>query len=666
MNEGDLRSFLLAAFKQDPTAQLFCDGEGHILEANRALASWFGVDLKTLCDWHLDQIAPSLSPHYLAQLPATETLITVIVRADSDLRVQVDLQRFKLGNGGDGYRLAFVQLADQGRLHHRLNALFESSLDAIAYSTLGGTFQFVNQAFLDMLGCREEEVVGHSFREFTPQQYLAQEEQLYRQQLLQDDVSEVYEKHFVRPDGGLVPVSIRLALVRDKAGNPEGIWSVSRDSTLRNQLIESLTSSERRFRALFRNSLDAIAFWTMDHQLRYANQAYLDMTGYSRNELAKLTFHDLTPSGWEEVDKDIMGQVEARGYSDVFEKEIKHRDGSRIPISIRASAFRDNQGEFVGSWVILRDISHYKQTLNQLEHSQNLLQQTNRMARVGGWEFDPENSTFTLTEESYRILAIPQSFDTSLSSVRKLFDEGSLRRLLKEVFQTFNAGRPTDFEIKLDGFEPPRWLRVSAQRAMDSSGRPYIVGALQDISEFKARQRTLEIDRDTFQQMAFHDPLTELPNRLLLEDRFKQLTFAAERAKGYVAVIVIDLDDFKDINDRRGHPAGDALLKAIANRLRQTVRQSDTVARIGGDEFIVLAALESALESHIVATKLFQCLQQPIDWQGETLQNRCSMGVAVYPDQGEHFDVLYEAADKAMYQAKAEGKNQLRTFDPSP
>lgn len=660
-----MRSPVLAAFKQDTTAQLLCDSDGRILEANPALASWFDVDQKTLCNWHLDQIAPSLTPHYLAKLPPTESVITEVIRADSNLRVQVDMHRFKLNAGRFGYRLSFIRLESQGPLHHRLNALFESNLDGIAYSTLDGTFLFVNQAFLDLLGCEEHQVVGHSYREFTPTDYLEQEDRLLRRQLPVEGVSDVYEKHFIRRDGSVVPVSIRLALVRDEAGKPEGIWSVSRDSSLRNQLIESLTSSERRFRALFRNSLDAIGFWTMDHELRYANRAYLDMTGYSRAELARLNYTHLTPPGWEEVDDEIMQQVMERGYSDVFEKEIKHRDGSLIPISIRASAFRDNQGTITGSWVIIRDIRHYKTALNQLEHSQNLLQLTNRMARVGGWEFDPHSRSFSFTEETYRILAIPRSFDTSLNSIPKLFDEASQHRLRKEVTQTYNIGSPTDFEVMLDGFEPPRWLRVSAQKASDSSDRPYIVGAVQDISEFKARQRILEIDRDAFQQMAFHDPLTELPNRLLLEDRFQQLTFAAERSGGFVSVLVIDLDDFKDINDQRGHPAGDALLKSIANRLRQSVRQSDTVARIGGDEFIVLAAVDSADEATIIAKKLFVEMQRPVDWEGGTLQSQCSMGVAVYPVQGKSFDDLYEAADKAMYQAKAHGKNQFRAFDLS-
>jgi diguanylate cyclase (GGDEF)-like protein/PAS domain S-box-containing protein len=433
---------------------------------------------------------------------------------------------------------------------------------------------------------------------------------------------------------------------------------------VRNQLIESLAISERRFRSLFRTSMDAIGLWSPDHQLQFANNAYLTMTGYSQSELSQLTYHDMTPIGWEDIDAQIAHQVDERGYSDIFEKEIRHRDGTVIPISIRATAVRDRHGVISGSWVIIRDISAYTGALNALEHSQNMLQQTNRMARVGGWEYSTESQVFTLNDESYRILAIPRSYNTSLTNIQKLFSDDTQAQLFDQIGQTLKGGLASDLEVPLDGFEPPRWLRITAQPAIDTRGVSYVVGAVQDITEFKTRQQSLEQDRDEFQRMAFHDSLTQLPNRLLLEDRFRQLHFQANRSNGRVAVIVIDLDDFKDINDRHGHPAGDALLRTIANRLTKTVRQSDTVARLGGDEFIILAALEDAEEASLVAGKVFEQLQKPIHWKGTELHCSCSLGVALYPDQGDDFNTLYHAADQAMYKAKSGGKNRMEVSPP--
>jgi diguanylate cyclase (GGDEF)-like protein/PAS domain S-box-containing protein len=458
-------------------------------------------------------------------------------------------------------------------------------------------------------------------------------------------------------------MSVRLTLVRDEHGQPFGIWSVGRDVSMRNQLIESLANSERRFRSLFRTSMDAIGLWSPDHQLQFANNAYLIMTGYTQSELSQLTFNDMTPPGWEDVDAELAHQVEERGYSDIFEKEIKNKDGASIPVSIRATAVRDKDGNISGIWVIIRDIRTYKQVLNELEHSQNMLQQTNRMARVGGWEYSAETNRFTLTDESFRILAIPRTFNTSVTNFQKLFSDETQKQLFKQIGKTLKGGLVSDLEIPLDGFEPPRWLRITAQPAIDSQGGTYVVGAVQDITEFKNRQQTLEQDRDEFQRMAFHDSLTQLPNRLLLEDRFRQLNFQANRSNGRVAVIVIDLDDFKDINDRHGHPAGDALLRAIASRLMQTVRQSDTVARLGGDEFIILAALDDAEEASLVAGKVHEQLQKPTEWEGSKVHCSCSLGVALYPEQGDDFSTLYQAADQAMYIAKTTGKNRMEVSD---
>lgn len=661
MNPGDKRSPLLAAFQQSPSPQAVCNGTGLILQVNAAWQSWFaGADAvgAPLCHF-----LPVLQRQFLSELTEPYRLVS---NSSDNQRVNLYLQPFYTDDD-QGFIVNVEADKENHCLHQRLAPLFESNLDGIAFIGIDGCYQLANQAFFDMLGYDANGIIGHSFTDFVAADFLPGDIDNLQQKLLSGELGSLFEIQYSHAEGHWVPASIRQVPVTDDAGKPTGSWSISRDSTLRNQLIESLTSSERRFRALFRNSLDAIAFWDNQQQLRYANQACLDMTGYSRKELSHLAFADLLPPGWEDTEAEFDRQLQAQGYTDVIEAEIVHKGGQVVPVSIRASAFRDSQsetkGETKGSWFILRDIRSYKEALNQLRHSQNMLQQTNRMARVGGWEFDNQTQQFSFTEESYRILAIPQAYDKSLGSILKLFNIGSQKRLLHEVAST--SGQPTYFEVRLGGFEPARWLRISAQTAVDSSGRSYMVGAIQDISEFKARQRSLENDRDTFQHLAFHDPLTGLPNRLLLEDRFEQLSFAAKRRGGHVAILVIDLDDFKIINDQRGHPAGDALLRAIGKRLRNCVRQSDTVARLGGDEFIVLASLDNAAEIETLANKLFEELQLPIEWNGQTLNSQCSMGAAVYPQQGGDFNSLYEAADQAMYQAKAGGKNRYLSFGSS-
>lgn len=663
MDQDLVASLLASAFEQSSTAQWLCDSQGLILKSNQAMIDWLATDPSRLTETTLSSWLPDVLPSHLSQMTnRTVRSLTLFLPDDKTTPVKATFQPINAASARH-FWVSLLPATDTRDPDLPLQTLFDSSQDSIAYSLLDGTILLANPAFLAMLDRTVMDVIGHNYREFTPENFVSLEESRIREQLLNNNVSEVYDKRFLRPDGTPVDMSIRLALVRDDQGEPLGVWSVSRDVSMRNQLIESLANSERRFRSLFRTSMDAIGLWTPDHQLQFANNAYLTMTGYTQSELSQLTFHEMTPPGWEDIDTEIAQQIEERGYSDVFEKELLHRDGTIIPVSIRATAVRDRDGSISGSWVIIRDIRAYKRVLNALEHSQNMLEQTNRMARVGGWEYNAQTHQFTLTDESFRILAIPRTFNTSLTNIQKLFSEESQQQLFKQIGHTLDGGLASDLEIPLDGFEPPRWLRITAQPAIDAQGVTYVVGAVQDITEFKNRQQSLEQDRDEFQRMAFHDSLTQLPNRLLLEDRFRQLNFQANRCNGRVAVIVIDLDDFKDINDRHGHPAGDALLRAIASRLTQTVRQSDTVARLGGDEFIILAALDDAEEASLVASKVHQQLQKPIDWAGTQLHCSCSLGVALYPEQGDDFSTLYQAADLAMYKAKTTGKNRMEVSD---
>jgi len=164
--------------------------------------------------------------------------------------------------------------------------------------------------------------------------------------------------------------------------------------------------------------------------------------------------------------------------------------------------------------------------------------------------------------------------------------------------------------------------------------------------------------------LANHDPLTELPNRLLLAQRLKLAIALARRNKTQLAVLFIDLDNLKPINDRESHSAGDQILKTTASRLLSAVRQSDTVARIGGDEFVVvLSHIDSPKGAVLAAEKIRALLKKPFEIHGKALMTGASIGIAIYPDHGENEDELSSNADKAMYYAKFHGKNKVQLFN---
>jgi diguanylate cyclase (GGDEF)-like protein/PAS domain S-box-containing protein len=193
-------------------------------------------------------------------------------------------------------------------------------------------------------------------------------------------------------------------------------------------------------------------------------------------------------------------------------------------------------------------------------------------------------------------------------------------------------------------------------RNMVREGRKIRVAALRDITDRKqAEERILH--------MAQHDPLTDLPNRVLFSDRLERAMALAGRNRARLALMFLDLDKFKPVNDTYGHAVGDLLLKEAAERMRNCLRASDTVGRIGGDEFVVLLPLISAPEDAIlVAEKLRSALERPFELAGHHLQVSSSIGIAVYPDQGSDEIRLAHHADQAMYWAKQGGGNRVETF----
>lgn len=233
------------------------------------------------------------------------------------------------------------------------------------------------------------------------------------------------------------------------------------------------------------------------------------------------------------------------------------------------------------------------------------------------------------------------------ASERSEFHREGIRSLALVPFG--NAAEPEGFI----GFDSVRRHRSRAPEIMLGLR---LVGQM-IFNAFRAREMA-----ESLSHLAFHDALTGLGNRRLLRDRLEQMIARARRQGSVVAVVLIDLDDFKLVNDSFGHSLGDELLKAVAARLSDALRESDTIARLGGDEFVVLAEVGGNEHLAQLVERLFQALSQPVDAGDMALSVRMSVGIALFPADGEDAESLLRQADTAMYSAKNEGKNRFAFF----
>jgi len=200
-------------------------------------------------------------------------------------------------------------------------------------------------------------------------------------------------------------------------------------------------------------------------------------------------------------------------------------------------------------------------------------------------------------------------------------------------------------------------MQVAIRTVQNTGDCKHYIGFFSDITERKRQQERTE-------GLAFYDALTGLPNRTLFFDRVDQALLEAQRRGGMVAVCCLDLNDFKPVNDRYGHLAGDEVLAATAFRLQASLRAHDTVARLGGDEFgLLLGGLHSAQEADGLLARLLDAVAQPKELSsGEIVSVTASLGVAIYPETGSDFETLMNHADEAMYSAKREQESQARFF----
>jgi len=325
-------------------------------------------------------------------------------------------------------------------------------------------------------------------------------------------------------------------------------------------------------------------------------------------------------------------------------------------------------------WVVFRHRIQYilrsSKLMQSAQQNSNLLAEAQRVAKLGNWTWDMDKQELFVSEESYRIFAVPR---VAPSVFHKLL-LGSVHADDKQAFemavQKAVEGEASDISFKAclpNGQEKTILMHLdSSSEPIESSQR--IFGTIQDISE----QRRAE---ESIRQLAYYDSITGLPNRDLFKEHLSMALHHAGRNNEKVAVMFLDLDKFKRVNDSLGHEAGDKLLKTISERLSESVRSSDlaardvgemgmSLARLGGDEFtVMLSGLHDVKHVELVAQRVLNRIAEPMMLSGNRVSVSSSIGIAIYPEDGEDIDTLLKNADAAMYEVKSQGRNAICFYD---
>ena len=419
-----------------------------------------------------------------------------------------------------------------------------------------------------------------------------------------------------------------------------------------------LPDNEEKLRGLFELSPLGIALTDMAGRYVEFNEAFRNICGYSAEELKALDYWTLTPRQYEADEARQLECLERTGHYGPYEKQYVRKDGSLIPLRLNGMLITGNDGQKY-IWSIVEDITDRKRIEADLQVAATAFE-----AQVG----------IIVTDASTEILRVNQAFteDTGYTAAEavgrtpRMFKSGrhdaAFYAAMWESIRRTGAWQGEIWDRRKNGEIYPKWMTITAVKGPDGVASHY-VGTQFDLTDRKAAEEEIRY-------LAFYDPLTRLPNRRLLLDRLHQALATSARRQRQGALLFIDLDNFKTLNDTLGHNLGDSLLQQVAQRLASCVREGDTVARLGGDEFVVIledldpTPNEAAAQAKAVGEKIRAALNQTYLLSGRDSHSTPSIGVALFGNKQETVEQMLKQADLAMYQAKSAGRNVVRFFDP--
>lgn len=467
------------------------------------------------------------------------------------------------------------------------------------------------------------------------------------------------------------------------------------------QAEEVLQTGEEKYRSLLEGSRDAIYITSREGKFVDANQATFELFGYTQEEMIRLNVIETYVNPADRIRFQLA--IEQNGYVREYEVKFRKKDGTEMDCLLTANVRQADDGNILGYQGIIRDITERKKMEKALswEVEANAAVANLSHALLSQASVEDISSLILdyakrLTDSEFGFVGYiePQTgYMVSPTMTRYIWDKCKVkdkdivfkkfRGLFgwvinnKKSVLTNNPVKDPRSSGTPQGHVPiQRFLSAPALIGKTMVGQVAIANPPHDYTERDlvlierlAALYAIAVQREraeeTIRQMAYHDSLTGLPNRLLFTDRFTLALAQAKRNKQKLSVMILDLDKFKEVNDSLGHNIGDQLLKGVGQRLAGLLRRTDTVARMGGDEFIVLlSTIKHENDSIEIAQKIMHAFQEPFDIDDHKIRNTTSIGIALYPKDGEDIGTLIKNADIAMYRAKEQGRNKYCRYTP--
>jgi diguanylate cyclase (GGDEF)-like protein/PAS domain S-box-containing protein len=536
----------------------------------------------------------------------------------------------------------------------QFRSLIQYIPDIFSVHDYEGNIIDVNQHACESLGYTHEEFLELSVQDI--EQDFSADKHAEQWKQMVPGVPILLEGVHKRKDGTTFPAEIRIGMF--ESGGRKLFLALVRDITERKRAEEALRESEERYRTLVDNIMFGITLIDTDHKIVMLNAAQSNRFNKPASAMiGKKCFREFEKR--DDVCPHCPGvQAMATGQSAEAETEGVRDNGSHVHARIQAfPAFRQD-GTITGFIEVVEDITERKQAEKALQASEGRYRSLVEFTEDPVYLIDKEKRYLSINEKYLSRLGLPRDhvIGRQYGEFHSREDDQEFSGYIAEVLAT---GRFVQYEHRSRSDD--RYFLRTLSPVQEPNGRIEMITVIaKDITERKQAEKKLTY-------MATHDFLTGLPNRILFDDRLTMALAHARRHQQRLCVMLLDLDYFKDINDTLGHSVGDKLLRVVGERLTALLRTSDTIARMGGDEFLLLLT-EIARVKNVttIAQKILGSFRKPFAVDDQKLTITTSIGIVIFPDDGDNADVLLTNADIAMYRAKESGRDNFQCYSSAP